>query len=92
MVSKLKKHAKWNSYITSSLILLESNAKLHFFIVYLSISRIFLVGSTLTLSGAVGRIRIRPTCFFAVFQAFLVHFTLFSAQVFDFRLLRVHVK
>ena len=39
----------------------------------------------LTLSGAVGRI-MRPTCFFAVFQAFLIHFTLFSAQVFDFRL------
>ena len=33
---------------------------------------------------AVGRIRF--TCFFAVFQAFLIHFTLFSAQVFDFRL------
>ena len=44
----------------------------------------------LTLSGAVGRLR--PTCFFAVFPAFLIHFTLFSTQVFDFRLLRVHVK
>ena len=42
----------------------------------------------LTLSGAVGRI-MRPTCFFAVFQAFLIHFTLFSAQVFDFRLWKV---
>ena len=44
----------------------------------------------LTLSGSVGRTC--PTCFFAVFQAFLIHFTLFSAQVFYFRLLRVHVQ
>ena len=41
---------------------------------------------SLTLSGAVERIR--PTCIFAVLQAFLINFTLFSAQVFDFRLLR----